>query len=829
LNRYGKHWLVVFVSPRYYQNRQKYREINKITLKVALICGGPSKECNISLNSVRSVYDHMRKMPDVSAKIVFINEDNKKYLIDEKFLYSNTTSDFKFMLNSHGNSISEAAFLNFLKANDLTFPVMHGKYGEDGELQKFLEDNRIPFVASSSASCKNMYNKQSAEVNILNANAMVTIPKLFLNGESNLENEIQTFFRQNSFNEVILKPAEGGSSIGVKKGTGVSDTVNKAKELLQTNNSIVVEKICRGREFTVIVLEHKGKPVALIPTEIEILDNNGKPVYGEIFDQRKKYMSTTETHYYCPPRFSPDIINKICTEAEFLFSFIKARDFLRIDGWLFDEEANRGSIDSSVYFSDFNPISGMEQNSFIFQQAAKIGFSHRDLLEYILRNACARYRISFNPSAVSHAGKQRVNVLLGGLTSERQVSVLSGTNTWLKLLNSSKYYPVPYILTSENNDYCVYEIPYAIALNHTTEEILAQIKNSGFSDFTHTLKNNIKNALEAENIARCAPVEPKGISLDDFLSLTKQQEADIFICLHGGFGENGALQEILEQRGIHFNGSGSEASRLCIDKYNTGQRIDSLGIKKMRSCKKKKVTAQQISDKEKPAEEQWKELCEHFNGDTIVVKPNSDGCSTGIVVLRNQKDLKAYSDLCADGAGFIPENTFEDQPGKIQLPAESGDFIFEEYIETKKLEVQKNNVVIKNKADWVELTVGVLEKHGVYHSLNPSVTVADNAVLSLEEKFQGGTGINFTPPPEHIVKSGLAHKIKKNMEIAAKECGVKDYCRIDIFANTETNEIIIIEINSLPGLSPSTVLFQQGAKEAPPLYPTELLEYIISR
>jgi D-alanine-D-alanine ligase-like ATP-grasp enzyme len=67
------------------------------------------------------------------------------------------------------------------------------------------------------------------------------------------------------------------------------------------------------------------------------------------------------------------------------------------------------------------------------------------------------------------------------------------------------------------------------------------------------------------------------------------------------------------------------------------------------------------------------------------------------------------------------------------------------------------------------------------------------------------------------------------MEITAKECGVKDYCRIDIFVNNNTNEIIVIEINSLPGLSPSTVLFQQGAKEEPPLYPMELLEYIISR
>jgi D-alanine--D-alanine ligase len=790
-------------------------------LKVALICGGPSKECNISLNSVRSVYDHMRKMPDISAKIVFINEDNKKYLINEEFLYSNTTSDFKFMLHSQGNCIDDAAFLGFLKNNDLAFPVMHGKYGEDGELQKFLEDNAIPYIASPSSACKIMYNKRNAEVDILKANNMVTIPKLFLGNESDLLNEIKNFFDSNNLNEVILKPVEGGSSIGVKKGIGIDDTVNKAKELIKEYHSIVVEKLCNGKEFTVIILEHNGSPVALIPTEIEILDHDSKADLSKIFDQRKKYMSTTETHYYCPPRFNPDIVSKIRSTAEFLFSFTGAKDFLRIDGWLFD--------DGSIYFSDFNPISGMEQNSFIFQQAARIGFSHSDLLEYILRNACTRYGITFNPAAADNTGKQRVNILLGGLTSERQVSVLSGTNTWLKLLNSSKYYPVPYILTSEKDEYCIYEIPYAFALNHTTEEIHSQIKNSGFSGFTLALKKNIVAALEAENTARRQLVESKCISIEDFLTMTKQQDADIFICLHGGFGENGSLQEILEHHGIHFNGSGSSSSKLCMDKYATGERINSLGITNLRSCKKKKISAEQIRKYALSPEAEWKALCEYFSKNAVVVKPNNDGCSTGIVVLRSSGDLKTYSGFCSSGKRDIPENTFMNQPNKIQLPEKYGDFLFEEYIETKKLEVQGHEVVIKTDADWVELTVGVLEKHGAYHSLNPSVTVADNAVLSLEEKFQGGTGINFTPPPEHIISPELAGIIKKNMEITAKECGVEDYCRIDIFANNDTNEIIVIEINSLPGLSPSTVLFQQGAKEKSPLYPTELLEYIISK
>jgi D-alanine--D-alanine ligase len=790
-------------------------------LSVALICGGPSKECNISLNSVRSVYDHLRTMPDLQAQIVFVNEDHKKYIIDEKFLYSNTTSDFKFMLRSQGKCIDDTAFLDFLKSFDLAFPVMHGKYGEDGELQKFLEDNDIPHVASPSSACKMMYNKHSADTLILKANNLVTIPKLFLDSTDNLSIEIKNFFDQNELTEVIIKPVEGGSSIGVKKGIGLYDTINKAKELFYDYNSIVVEKICNGREFTVIILEHNGNQVALIPTEIEILDHESKPILGEIFDQRKKYMSTTETHYYCPARFDDEVMDKIRATAEFLFSFVGAKDFLRIDGWLFN--------DGSIYFSDFNPISGMEQNSFIFQQASRIGFSHRDLLEYILRNACIRYGIAFSPLYKDNSGKQRINVLLGGLTSERQVSVLSGTNTWLKLLNSPKYYPVPYILSSKEDQYCIYEIPYAIALNHTTEEICDQIIMPCFTDRTLCLKKDIVFKLEAENMARCQSVESICLSLDEFLALTKHQDADIFICLHGGFGENGSLQEILEQRGIHFNGSGSVASKLCMDKDATGKKVNALGIVNLRSCRKKKINIEQVKQLVESPEVEWQSLCEYFNGNTVIAKPNNDGCSTGIVILRNANDLKIYSNICTSSASFIPENTLSKQPNKIQLPNEYSDFLFEEYIETQKLEVQGHEVIIKNDTHWVELTVGVLEKHGAYHSLNPSVTVADNAILSLEEKFQGGTGINFTPPPEHIISIELANLVKRHMETVARACGAKDYCRIDIFANNETNEIIVIEINSLPGLSPSTVLFQQGAKEEPPLYPMELLEYIISR
>ncbi|MDR0197082.1 MAG: hypothetical protein LBI36_02535 [Oscillospiraceae bacterium] len=789
-------------------------------LNVALICGGPSKECSISLNSARSIYDHMRKMPDVSAQIVFMNEERRKYLIDETFLYSNTTSDFKFMLHSQGNCIDGDSFLRFLKGRDLAFPVMHGKYGEDGELQRFLEDNGIPHVASPAKACEIMYSKRNAEEKILKAGNMFTIPKLFLYKGDDLAAGIKAFFGVHGLKEAVLKPIEGGSSIGVEKAANLEDAVKKAEELTNEYGGIVVEKLCRGREFTVIILERDGVPVALLPTEIEILDKDGKSASGEIFDRRKKYMPTTETRYYCPAGFDDEVTDKIRDAAQYLFSFAGARDFLRIDGWLLDG--------GEIYFSDFNPVSGMEQNSFIFQQAAVIGFSHGGLIRYILRNACARYKIPFNPVLRDNVGKRRVNVLMGGVTSERQVSVLSGTNTWLKLLNSSKYHPVPYILTSEGGALCVYEIPYATALNHTAEEIHDKILNTGFSRHTLALKDDIITELGAENTAGNAVTPAVRLSPEDFFSITKSEGADVFICLHGGFGENGTLQKLLEERGIHFNGSGWAASRLCMDKYATGERVNALGVPNLRSCRKKKFDMSLIRDFLKNPKNEWESLCGYFGGEAVVVKPNSDGCSTGIVVLRDAADLKTYGVLGVSDATFIPENTFYNQPNKIQLPKEYGEFLFEEYIETAEFEVKSREVVVKTEADWVELTVGVLEKGGEYHSMNPSVTIADNDVLGVEEKFQGGSGINLTPPPEHIIGAEFVKLIKKNTELVAKACGVGGYCRIDIFANNKTREIIIIEINSLPGLSPSTVLFQQGAKEVPPLYPTELLEYIIS-
>lgn len=790
-------------------------------MELLLICGGPSRERDISLNSVRSVFDHFRSMSGINLKVVFIDEKMKKYVIDERFLYSNTAYDFEFMLSSN-EEICESDYEKMLHSSDMVFPVMHGQYGEDGGIQLFLEELGVPFIASSSRACKMMYDKKNADDIILKANKLTTIPKLFLRLEDDIQNKIFLFMSENKIYDAVIKPTKGGSSIGVNIVHGVESAIRQANESLNTYDEIVIEAMCHGKEFTIIVLEANNQVSALMPTEIELLDKDGCPVVGEIFDKRKKYLSTTETHYYCPARFDRKKIGEIMETAENLFKIVGAHDFLRIDGWLLD--------DGSVYFSDFNPISGMEQNSFIFQQSAAIGLRHKDLLALILSNACKRYGIEYDLHSEDISSKQRLHILLGGITSERQVSLMSGTNAWLKLLNSKKYYPVPYILFRENEEFTVYEVPYAAALKHTTEEIYDYInyRSESYIKYANELKDKIVKKLCIQDFINVSDVISKRMSLSEFIKFTKSQNADVFIGLHGGFGENGGLQSMLENAGIHFNGAGSQASELCMNKYMTGEKIKEAAISGVRTCKKILIKQDEIFQLLNDTNKKWDDICAFFNANRVVVKPNGDGCSTGIVILTSSDELRRYVELILEKNSFVPENAFENQPEKIQLPSKIVDIIFEEYIATPKLIVTDRSVIADGYGDWIEMTVGVICK-GKYHSFNPSITVADNAVLSLEEKFQGGTGINITPPPVNIISANLCKKIKSSMEKVAEVFKIKDYCRIDIFANTKTEEIVVIEVNTLPGLSPSTVLFQQGAKESPPLYPMELLEAIISK
>ncbi len=782
-------------------------------MKIGVICGGPSLERGISLNSARSVMDHLGGN---GIEIVPIYFDHKKqpYHISQAQLYSNTPSDFDFKLKETAKKLSTAKLKELLKSVDIVFPAMHGTFGEDGGIQRLLERYKVPYVGADSKACARCFDKFEANEFIREKGFFAppsTVLKIYHKDHKKI---VEAFFKEHKIKRAVVKPATGGSSIGVFSVTTSKEALEKVELLFskRMDTRVVIEPFCEGTEFTVIILQNQfGMPVAVLPTEIET-DYSG----NQVFDFRKKYLPTRQVRYHCPPRFSNEVIEKIQVQAEQLFTVLGMRDFARFDGWLMP--------DGNLWFSDFNPISGMEQNSFLFQQGSRIGMSHADLLRHIINTAGQRYGLGRQPNIHSLVWRERkpVHVLFGGSTSERQVSLMSGTNAWLKLRKSTRYEPKPFFLDTNGN---VWSLPYGLTLNHTVEEIQENCEKAEAAEKRLAfLEEKVRLRLAKHPDEFSEPFFlPKKMSLAAFI----KEAPFVMIGLHGGIGEDGTLQGMLTKAGVKFNGSGEAASALCMDKYKTGEALE--GLEKQGILTAPKVSIALNNLLKGKAEEFWARLQKDLGSKTFIVKPQDEGCSSGIVRLSAVNDLKLYLKWADKEAHFIPKGTFENQKENIEMPPyRMKNLLFESFIETDNVKVVGNNLKWRKKTGWVEMTVAVLEKAGKYHAFNPSLTVAEGEVLSVEEKFQGGTGVNLTPPPAKIISAKALERVKQSAEVVAKKLGIEGYCRIDLFIEVKTGVILVIEVNTTPALTPSTVLYHQALVEEKPLFPTALLEQLIA-
>lgn len=789
-------------------------------LQIAVLCGGPSQERGISLNSARSVIDHLTD-DNIAVTPFYVDPHLNFYELSRSQIYSNTPSDFDFKLADTHIRLDEDGLGTRLKDFDLVFPAIHGAFGEDGTIQQLMDDYDLPYIGSSAETCRKMFNKNRAAF-LLRKAGFPTLPSVTLRqGNPHNREMVEDFFQKNNLKRAIMKPSAGGSSIGVFSVTSPDEALSKLENNIfskDIDKTGLLEPFCEGREFTVIILQNEaGEPVALIPTEISMsyADN-------AIFDFRRKYLPTNMVSYHSPPRFSDSQIFDIQKSAEDIFKLLGMRDFARLDGWLMP--------DGKIWFSDFNPISGMEQNSFMFQQGARIGLSHADMMRMAVQSACRRHHLTIPEKPTLPNNRKKVCVLFGGQSAERQVSLMSGTNVWLKLRNTHHYDPAPYFLDPSGQ---VWQIPYMFCLFHTIEEISASCQNAEeIIKRLEVLAPKVRARLGLSPDIKFTAPTPQ--SLDSFIQSAKSENAFVFLGLHGGIGEDGTIQAMLDSYGVPYNGSGPTASALCMDKNATGAAIIKANIPHVSTALKRAV---RIPDDFKSFQshdyqEFWKSLCAELKTDSFIIKPQSDGCSAGVIHLRSAKDIETYITLLNDLAPYIPAHSFHGQKEMVEMSRSGSDrYLIESFIETDSIHINHTELSYVEKKGWVELTVGVLTNvaKNEFYAFNPSITVAEGDMLSLEEKFQGGTGINITPPPESILTQKQCDHLRTSLAQVAKTLGIDNYARIDLFYNRKTDDIIIIEANSLPGLTPATVIYHQALAETPPLFPSDFLSLLIEK
>jgi D-alanine-D-alanine ligase len=152
---------------------------------------------------------------------------------------------------------------------------------------------------------------------------------------------------------------------------------------------------------------------------------------------------------------------------------------------------------------------------------------------------------------------------------------------------------------------------------------------------------------------------------------------------------------------------------------------------------------------------------------------------------------------------------------------------FEQKVDDYFKKSGKPFVMVEECIVGMELTCGVFGNEDVT-VLPPSYSVATGGILSIEEKFLPGAGENQTPAPISESATRFVQRVLKDVFLAI---GCRGYSRIDCFYQDEKisptgcERLIILEINTLPGLTPATCLFHQAAEVG--IKPMELIDKIV--
>lgn len=850
-------------------------------LRVAVVCGGPSAERGVSLNSARAVLDHAPR--GARVEVYYVDTACVVWALPAHLLYCNTPSDFDFRLRRGGGAlrVGSADDLGARLAGAghpvLAFGCVHGEFGEDGQLAAALERHGVPVVGTGAAESRHAFDKADGLASA-GAAGFCTLPRVVLAAEDacdharRLAEWLGSLGEDPSRAKLVVKPAVGGSSIGVGIARGVLEASERARDILERGGGgrAIVEIFAEGaREFTVIVLDGADGPVALVPTEVDLVGAAGRGAGGDgpagvvdddaaIFTYRRKYLPTRTVDYHTPPRFPAPVIEAVRRLAVRLFGELGLRDFARFDGFLLPPGSDmaravggsgrHGDLGAlgTLAFIDVNIVSGMEQTSFLFQQAAASGISHAVTLHAILASACRRYTHlpQTEPPASATAlapGCRPVFVLFGGSTSERQVSLMSGTNAWLKMLGEQGICPKPFLLvpeprgagTAELGERAVCALSYEAVLRHTVEEVLDTVERKLPDLHAEVVAATRADVAASLGLVPTAAELPRRLSVDAFVREARESGASVFIAVHGGPGEDGKLQAKLEAAGVPFTGPGSRASRICMDKAATGATIAALEDRGVTATPKRVVPIIELVSR--PAGELWAELRQELGSPpNLCIKPNTDGCSTGVVRLECSNDLRTYAAALASGAPRLDPGTLSARHAAVEMPLPAPtELLVEPFVETAAVTVNTSSkggeqLAVEGASKWIECTVGVVGARDAMLALAPSVTLRESgSVLSLEEKFQGGTGVNLTPPPPEVLLPEALDAAKQRVELVAGKLGLAGFSRIDCFVHAETGELIVVEANTVPGLTPSTVLFHQTLAEDPPMTPRAFFSHVV--
>jgi D-alanine-D-alanine ligase len=306
--------------------------VEELPRKIAVLMGGPGSEREVSLATGRGVAKALRSL---GAGVVEID------VRDENFELPNDV--------------------------DLAFITIHGTFGEDGQIQKILEDRGVRYTGDGVEGSRNAFDKFLSKQKFLEHN--VATPK---------SEVIDAGQRPKMSVPLVVKPPRQGSTVGVVIVKNESELDGAIKEAGKYDRKLLVEKFVSGRELTIGILGDQALPI------IEIIPKGG--FYD--FDTKYPFLNPTagaSAQHVCPAKIDATLTKKIQELALQAFRALGLMVYARVDAILSDT--------GEPFVLEANTIPGMTETSLLPEAAAVAGISYADLCARII--ALSRLRESY--------------------------------------------------------------------------------------------------------------------------------------------------------------------------------------------------------------------------------------------------------------------------------------------------------------------------------------------------------------------------------------------------------------------------------------------------
>jgi D-alanine-D-alanine ligase len=306
---------------------------------IAVICGGPSAEAEVSRVSAAGV----SKALQASFKHVHMIE------LDDQL----------------------ASVLLKLKP-DVVFPVLHGPPGEDGTVQGFLEILGIPYVGSDVHASANAMDKVISKQIFLRAGLPLIDDLVLLKSDGIAEGVKQVINHLGEY--VVIKPARQGSALGVHIIDNGNQLHGALEDAFEFDDQVLAEQRIDGKEITCGVLERNGSVEAFPVIEVVTPADSW-------YDYEHRYTKGFSEHVM--PAELPDAqtrrIQQIAIAAH---QSLGCRDLSRADFIV--------SGDAEEYLLEVNSLPGMTPTSLYPDGASGVGLSFEDLVVVLVGNALER-------------------------------------------------------------------------------------------------------------------------------------------------------------------------------------------------------------------------------------------------------------------------------------------------------------------------------------------------------------------------------------------------------------------------------------------------------